>query len=487
MKKQIKILVANRGEIAVRIIRTIHQMGHQAVAIHSSIDHNALHTLMADEVFEVGGPLSSESYLNIDRIITVAKKSGVHAVHPGYGFLSENASFAKALIDNGIAFIGPSPDCIESMGDKVRARSLAKKANAPMVEGTNVIESLQQAKELAKKITYPILLKAKAGGGGKGMRLIHNESELISLYDQVQSEAKNAFKDGSLYIEKYLQNPRHIEVQVFGFQNGTIHTLMDRECSIQRRHQKIIEEAPACISNKTKEAMAQASIRLAKEVGYIGAGTMEFLVDQHENFFFLEMNTRLQVEHPVTEWIYGIDLVKLQIQTALDPKFYVDLSDLNPKGHAIELRIYAEDVFNQFAPSPGSVQRLTFPSGPFVRVDSALRSNEVIPIYYDPMIAKISFWGQNRLEAVQRAQQALNELTIEGVKHNKVFLQNILCHPKYISNEISTHFIDEHSELFLHTQPTLEQIMCAIAHIELKLKKIELTPSTSNWNNHENI
>ena len=479
-----KILVANRGEIALRVIRTIRAMGHSPVAVYSEADAFLPFVRLADEAYLLGPAPSTESYLNADKIFEICKQAKVDAIHPGYGFFSENRSFSEACKKNGIIFIGPLPQTISDMGDKVSARNWASRAGVPMTPGTDQLKDAQEALEFSKKIGFPVLLKAKAGGGGKGMRRVEKESDVVEAYTRASSEALKAFKDGTMYIEKCLVHPRHIEIQVFCDHHGNVYTFSERECSIQRRHQKIIEEASApFLSDKTKAAMSEVSKQLCKAVNYQGAGTLEYLVDKDENFYFLEMNTRLQVEHPVTEWVTGLDLVELQIRAAFGEKIILDEKDYKPKGHSIEVRIYAEDADNNFFPSPGKLKNVIWPQGTGVRIDSGIESGSEITLFYDPMIAKISTWHATREGAIARMVQALRETRLEGVTTNKDFLLKILTHPDYISGKTSTTFVEEHMPLKSHAEASDEEWAAAFATgaLQTHTKKYHPRSTTSGW------
>ncbi|MDX1629726.1 MAG: acetyl-CoA carboxylase biotin carboxylase subunit, partial [Fulvivirga sp.] len=416
MAKIKKLLVANRGEIALRILRTAKEMGIATVAVFSEADRNALHVRHADEAVCIGPPASSESYLRIDKIIDVCKKLNVDAIHPGYGFLSENAEFAKQVTAHGIIFIGPSPEAISVMGSKLAAKAAVSKYDVPLVPGTDeAISDVQEAKKIAKEIGYPILIKASAGGGGKGMRIVEDEKDFSEQMDRAVSEAKSAFGDGAVFIEKFITSPKHIEFQILGDQHGNVVHLFERECSIQRRHQKVIEEAPSAVMTPEKrKAMGEAAIGVAKACNYYGAGTVEFIVDDKLNFYFLEMNTRLQVEHPVTEEITRLDLVKEQIKIAEGEKLSFKQEDLTFFGHAVELRVYAEDPTNNFLPDIGKLKTYNRPEGPGVRVDDGFEEGMSIPIHYDPMIAKLVTYGESREVAIKRMLRAIDEYDISG-------------------------------------------------------------------------
>ena len=412
-----KILVANRGEIALRIMRTIRKMGIQSVAVFSEVDRSAPHVLFADEAVCIGPAPSSQSYLNGDKIIAIAKELGADGIHPGYGFLSENAEFAKKVEEAGINFIGPSPDAMRIMGSKLAAKESVKKYNVPMVPGIDkAIEDITLAKEVAGKIGYPILIKASAGGGGKGMRVVEKENELEEQMQRAISEARSSFGDGAVFIEKYVNSPRHIEIQVLADKQGNTVHLFERECSIQRRHQKVVEESPSSIlTPELRKKMGDAAVMVAKSCNYTSTGTVEFLVDDQLNFYFLEMNTRLQVEHPVTEMITGIDLVEEQIKIARGEKLSFAQDDIVINGHALELRVYAEDPLDDFLPSIGTLTKYVKPAGEGIRIDDGYKEGMAIPVYYDPMIAKLVTHAKDRNEAIQKMKAAIKEYKIEGI------------------------------------------------------------------------
>jgi acetyl-CoA carboxylase, biotin carboxylase subunit len=439
-----KILIANRGEIAVRIIRACHEMGITAVAVYSDVDRASLHVRKADEAYPIGPAPASESYLNIANILDVAKRSGADAVHPGYGFLSENAKFARACADCGVKFIGPTASAMDAMGSKTKARQAMERAGVPFVPGTaRGLESLPQAEEVAARVGYPVMLKAAAGGGGKGMRLVHSGEELKSAFDSARSEAERAFGDGEVYIEKAIVNPRHIEIQVLADEHGHTVYLGERECSLQRRHQKVVEEAPSAIVDaEMRRRMGETAVRVAEAAGYTNAGTVEFLVDQQKNFYFLEMNTRLQVEHPVTELVTGLDLVHLQIRIAAGEPLPFRQQDIAIRGHAIECRIYAEDPENNFFPSPGKITLLLAPSGPGIRRDSGMYEGWTVPMDYDPLLAKLIGYGTDRDQAISRLTRALNEYFVGGIKTNISLFRQILRHPEFRAAKIDTGFLD---------------------------------------------
>ncbi len=439
-----KILIANRGEIAVRVIRACHEMGIAAVAVYSDVDRASLHVRKADEAYPIGPAAATESYLNISRILDVAARSGADAIHPGYGFLSENAKFARACADAGVKFIGPTAAAMDAMGSKTRARQAMERAGVPFVPGTSRgLESFEQAEQVAARIGYPVMLKAAAGGGGKGMRLVHAARDLRSALEAARSEAERAFGDDEVYIEKAIVNPRHIEMQVLADEHGNTVYLGERECSLQRRHQKVVEEAPSPIVDVAmRRRMGEVAVRVAQAAGYTNAGTVEFLVDQEKNFYFLEMNTRLQVEHPVTELITGLDLVHLQIHIANGEPLPFLQEDVNIRGHAIECRIYAEDPDNNYFPSPGKITLLLLPSGPGIRRDSGMYEGWTVPMDYDPLLAKLIGYGTDREQAIGRLTRALNEYFVGGIKTNISLFRRILRHPDFRAAKIDTGFLD---------------------------------------------
>lgn len=441
-----KILVANRGEIAVRVLKTARKMGIKTVAVYSEIDRHSPHVKLADEAVCIGPPPSSESYLKGDVIIEVAKKLNVDAIHPGYGFLSENAGFAEAVENSGLIFIGPRPHAIRVMGSKLAAKEAVKKYNIPMVPGIDeAITDVDKAKQIAAQIGYPILIKASAGGGGKGMRVVENKDVLEEQMKRAISEAISAFGDGSVFIEKYVESPRHIEIQVLADTQGNTVYLFERECSIQRRHQKVVEEAPsAVVTPQLREAMGQAAVQVAKACDYVGAGTVEFLLDKHHNFYFLEMNTRLQVEHPVTELITKLDLVEQQIKVANGEALEFSQEDLFIHGHALELRVYAEDPLNDFLPSVGTLDVYRPPSGEHIRVDDGFVEGMEIPIQYDPMLSKLITWGKTREEAIQLMLKAIQEYDVSGVATTLSFGSFVLKHEAFRNGTFDTHFVKKY-------------------------------------------
>ena len=438
-----KILVANRGEIALRIMRTIRKMGIQSVAVYSEADRHSPHVLFADEAVCLGAPASSQSYLNGDKIIAFCKELGVDGIHPGYGFLSENADFAQKVEDAGITFIGPGPEAMRVMGSKLAAKECVKKYNIPMVPGIDTaIEDIPYAKNVATEIGYPILIKASAGGGGKGMRIVEKEADFEEQMARAISEAKSAFGDGAVFLEKYVSSPRHIEVQVVADKFGNVIHGFERECSIQRRHQKVVEETPsAIITPELRKQIGDAAVMVAKACGYVSTGTVEFLMDDTMNFYFLEMNTRLQVEHPVSEMITGLDLVEEQIKIARGEKLSFTQDDIVLNGHAIELRVYAEDPLNNFLPSIGTLTKYVKPTGEGIRVDDGYEEGMTIPIYYDPLIAKLVVHGKTRTEAIQMMIQAIKDFKIEGVATTLPFGTFVFEHEAFFSGHFDTHFV----------------------------------------------
>ena len=439
-----KILIANRGEIAVRVIRACHELGIASVAVYSDADRAALHVRKADEAYHIGPSPAAESYLNIGKILDVAARSRAEAIHPGYGFLSENPRFAQACADAGVKFIGPTAASMEMMGSKTRARQEMAKAGVPLVPGTSRgLESAEDAAQVAAEIGYPVMLKAAAGGGGKGMRLVHQPADLKSALDAARSEAERSFGDSEVYIEKAIVNPRHIEMQILADEQGNCVWLGERECSIQRRHQKVLEESPSpLVDPEMRQRMGEIAVRVAKAANYTNAGTVEFLSDQQKNFYFLEMNTRLQVEHPVTELVTGFDLVHLQIRIAAGEKLPLGQDDIRVRGHAIECRIYAEDPDNNYFPSPGKITLLLPPAGPGIRHDSGSYEGWVVPIDYDPLLAKLIGYGSDRKQAIMRLQRALQEYFAAGIKTNISLFRRILREPDFQAGNLDTGFLD---------------------------------------------
>ncbi len=485
-----KILIANRGEIAIRVIRTCREMGIQSVAVYSEADRASLHVLLADEAYFIGPAPSSQSYLNGEKILSVAKESGAEAIHPGYGFLSESPDFARACQKAGITFIGPTVENILAMGDKLASRDLMTKAKVPTVPGTpGPVLDAKEAEVAAEKIGYPVMIKASAGGGGKGIRVVHEKKELASAFRSCQSEGKNYFKDDRVFIERFIQNPKHIEVQVFGDTHGNVVHLYERECSMQRRHQKILEESPSIsVPDDVREKMGQVAVAAAKSIQYVGAGTIEFIFDNNtKEFFFMEMNTRLQVEHPVTELVTGIDLVKEQILVAMGRPLSFKQEDIRQSGHSIELRICAEDPIT-FMPSPGKIRKYRLPQGPFVRLDNYAYPGYEVPMHYDPMIAKLIVWGHTRAECILRLQRALAEYMLTGIKSNIVLHKNILTHPTFLDGSYTTQFIDQQvagkkqRELFMFVDENLFLIAAAItAYNDSKSKDVSDFSVASQW------
>jgi acetyl-CoA carboxylase biotin carboxylase subunit len=441
-----KVLIANRGEIAVRVIRTLREMSIGTVAVYSDVDRTSLHVRMADEAEHIGPAASSESYLRIDRILDAARKHGAEAIHPGYGFLSENAEFAAACEDAGIVFIGPSSDAIRRMGSKTAARQAAIAVGAPVVPGIDHGITLDELRAFAKEHGFPILLKAVAGGGGKGMRRVDREADLEPALRDASSEAGRAFRNSEVYVERLVERPRHIEIQVFGDRHGNMVHLGERECSIQRRHQKVIEESPSPLiaaHPEMRDLMGRAAIGAAQAVGYYNAGTVEFLVDQDRRFYFLEMNTRLQVEHPITELVTGLDLVRLQVEIAAGGRLPFTQADVRWTGSAVECRIYAEDPYNNFLPYPGRLTRLTRPLGPGIRLDGCVYEGWTVPMEYDPLLAKLAVWAGTRGEAIDRMVRALREYDVGGIRTNIGFFRQILEDPEFRAGNLHTGFIDE--------------------------------------------
>ncbi|GAV12914.1 acetyl-CoA carboxylase biotin carboxylase subunit [Paenibacillus sp. NAIST15-1] len=437
-----KILIANRGEIAARVIRTCKALGIATVSIYSKVDKEAPHVKMADEAYEVGNPKVTDSYLKIDKIIELAQLSQADAIHPGYGLLSENAEFARRCEEAGIVFIGPSSDVIARMGSKIEARNSMEQAGVPVVPGIScALADAEEAAQAAGRIGYPVMLKASAGGGGIGMQIVNNEAEMKQAFEGNQKRASNFFGDGAMYLEKVVENPRHIEIQILADTQGNTVYLWERECSIQRRHQKVVEEAPSpYLDELTREKMGEAAVRAAKSIGYRNAGTIEFLVDEHKNFYFLEMNTRLQVEHTITEEITGLDLVAEQLRIAAGHSLNFGQSDVKREGHAIEVRIYAEDP-KTFFPSPGIITKFAIPEGDGIRHELAVHDGSVVTPFYDPMIAKLIVAGKDRDEAIERLQQALADYQVEGIKTNIPMLQEVIAHPAFRSGETTTGFV----------------------------------------------
>jgi 3-methylcrotonyl-CoA carboxylase alpha subunit len=478
-----KILIANRGEISCRITRTAHRLGVKTVAVYSDADAGAMHVQAADEAVHLGPAPSRDSYLRAEKIIAAARATGAQAVHPGYGFLSENADFSRACRDAGLVFIGPSPDAITAMGSKSGAKALMEKAGVPLIpgyHGANQDEAILLAE--AKKMGFPVLLKASAGGGGKGMRGVHEEAEFMEALHAAKREAANAFGDDRMLIEKLLVEPRHVEVQILADRHGNAVYVFDRDCSIQRRHQKVVEEAPAPgLSADLRRAMGEAAVRAAKAIDYEGAGTLEFLVDRDGHFYFMEMNTRLQVEHPVTEMISGLDLVELQLRIAHGEPLPFTQQQLQPRGHAMEVRLYAEDPRNEFLPSTGTLEIFDLPAPEGVRVDTGYRSGDAVSVYYDPMMAKVIAWGETRDIAAERLCNALRQARVAGVRHNAHFLTQVLAHPAFRRGELGTHFIAEHQADLLPEPPaSMDALLLLAAQVFLEDGKAGADP-LSPW------
>lgn len=469
-----KILIANRGEIALRVMRSAREMGIATVAVYSEADRSALHVRYADEAVCIGPPPSSQSYLSIQAVINAAKSTGAQAIHPGYGFLSENASFARAVREAGLILIGPSPESMEMMGSKLAAKAAAKAYNIPLVPGTDyAIEDPVEARKVAAEVGFPILIKASAGGGGKGMRIVEQEEQFDEMLSRAVSEAVSAFGDGSVFIERFVTSPRHIEIQVMGDTHGNVVYLFERECSIQRRHQKVVEEAPSSIlTPEIRKQMGECAVQVAKACNYVGAGTVEFLLDDKLNFYFLEMNTRLQVEHPVTEMITGIDLVKEQIKVAQGEKLSFKQEDLKIHGHAMEIRVYAEDPANGFLPDIGRLTTYIRPQGAGVRVDDGFEQGMDIPIYYDPMIAKLITWGKDREEAIARMRRAIDEYIITGCATTLGFCRFVMDHPAFTSGKFDTNFVKLHfSPDKMRTDAAGEAVESAATLVALRLQQ----------------
>jgi len=485
-----KILIANRGEIALRIMRSAKEMGIKTVAVFSEADRSALHVRYADEAICIGPAPSNQSYLVIEKIIEACRTTGAQAIHPGYGFLSENAGFARAVAAAGLILIGPTPEAMEIMGNKLSAKAAALKYHIPMVPGTEeAITDINEAKDRAVEVGFPILIKAAAGGGGKGMRIVEKVEDFEEQMHLAVSEATSAFGDGAVFIERYVTSPRHIEIQVLGDTHGNIVHLFERECSIQRRHQKVVEEAPSSVlTEEIRQAMGKCAVDVARSVNYVGAGTVEFILDENLDFFFLEMNTRLQVEHPVTEMITGLDLVKEQIKIARGEVLSYRQEDLKISGHAMELRVYAEDPLNNFLPDIGTLQTYNTPKGNGVRVDDGFEQGMEIPIYYDPMIAKLITYGANREEAIERMIRAIHEYDITGIQTTLSFGKFVMQHPAFTSGKFDTHFVGKYFNAdSLKTDNEEEAMLAALtAVLFLQKEKIAVSAnaqveSTSNW------
>lgn len=493
-----KILIANRGEIALRIMRSAKEMGIKTVAVFSEADRNALHVRYADEAVCIGPAPSNQSYLVGSKIIDACKRTGAEAIHPGYGFLSENPAFAKEVKAAGLTLIGPTPEAMEIMGNKLSAKAAALKYNIPMVPGTEeAIDNVDEAKNRAVEVGFPILIKAAAGGGGKGMRIVEKVEDFEEQMQLAVSEATSAFGNGAVFIERYVTSPRHIEIQILGDTYGNIVHLFERDCSIQRRHQKVVEEAPSSVlTPEIREKMGKCAVDVARSVSYVGAGTVEFILDENLDFFFLEMNTRLQVEHPVTEMITGLDLVKEQIKIARGEALSFKQEDLKISGHAMELRVYAEDPLNNFLPDIGTLQTYQTPKGYGVRVDDGFEQGMEIPIYYDPMIAKLITYGKDRTEAIERMIRAISEYDITGIQTTLSFGNFVMQHPAFVSGQFDTHFVSKYfNQESLKSEDEQEAMIAAISAVLLLQKKVitpakasETNAAQSNWvKNRRNV
>jgi len=484
-----KILIANRGEIALRVMRSAREMGIKTVAVYSDADRDALHVRYADEAIYIGESPSNKSYLDGEKIINACLKTGAEGIHPGYGFLSENAAFARSVRDAGLILIGPSPEAMEVMGNKLSAKAAAMQYNIPMVPGTETaITDINEAKERAVEVGFPILIKAAAGGGGKGMRIVEAATDFEEQMHLAVSEAVSAFGDGSVFIERYVSSPKHIEIQVLGDTHGNILYLFERDCSVQRRHQKVIEEAPSSVLNpEIRERMGKCAVDVARSVNYTGAGTVEFIMDDQLNFYFLEMNTRLQVDHPVTELITGIDLVKEQINIARGEAISFKQEDLHINGHAIELRVYAEDPDNNFLPDIGTLQTYVTPKGPGVRIDDGFEQGMEIPIYYDPMIAKLITYGKDRSESIERMVRAIDEYQVTGIATTLAFGKFVMQHEAFVSGNFDTHFVKKYFEPGSLQSGTEEEALIAAVVMEQLLSEQRINVAgvpggeTSNW------
>ena len=485
-----KILIANRGEIAVRVIKTCREIGISSVAIYSEADRDSKHVQLADEAVCIGPAPSSESYLKGDQIISICQELNVDGIHPGYGFLSENAAFVNAVNQAGIQFIGPSPEAIDLMGSKIASKQAVEKYGVPLVPGINhAVEDIKEAQSVANEIGYPVLVKASAGGGGKGMRIVEKAADLEGQMKTAQSEAQSAFGDRSVFIEKFVTKPRHIEIQLLADNHGNVVYLMERECSIQRRHQKLIEEAPsAVLSDSLREQMGQAAVNVAKACNYSGAGTVEFLLDADHNFYFLEMNTRLQVEHPVTELITGLDLVQQQINVARNQKLSFTQEDIIPNGHAIELRLTAEETTQDFLPAIGTIETYNPPQAEYIRLDDFVYPGYKIPIYYDNMFAKLIVWGENRSQAIQRMIEAINQFEIKGIPTTLDFGRFVMQHPKFIEGDFDTNFISSYytKEGIKKQDQSLLEAAAIFTYLEFNEHKTPTIAShNSNWKNRK--
>jgi acetyl-CoA carboxylase biotin carboxylase subunit len=487
MKSFEKILVANRGEIAVRVIRGCAELGIRCVAVYSDADREALHVRYAHEAQHIGPAASTESYLRIDKIIEAAHKSGAQAIHPGYGFLAENPLLPEACEEHGIVFVGPPASAMEAMGDKVRARELMTEAGVPVVPGTPPLSPDEsEVAKLAREIGYPVLLKAAAGGGGKGMRVVRAEGELASALQQARGEAASAFGDDRVFLEKFVERPRHIEVQIVADSHGNCVHFGERECSIQRRHQKLIEESPSpVVDAETRDRIGQLAVTAARACGYVGAGTVEFLRGEDGSFYFMEMNARLQVEHPVTEMITGVDLVKMQISVAAGGELPVTQDRIEVRGHAIECRIIAEDPARNFMPCPGTIRGLRVPTGPGIRDDGGVYAGYTVPVHYDPLLSKLVAHGHSRREAIARMARALDEYRIDGVKTSISFHKKVMDHPAFIAGELHTGFLEEHPELLTADEDPWLQEIAVVAAAVAHFRKVEARSAHAGRDGHE--
>jgi acetyl-CoA carboxylase biotin carboxylase subunit len=484
------VLIANRGEIAVRVIRTLRELDIASIALFSEPDRAALHVLMADEAYPIGPGPSRQSYLDLERVIDTAKRARADAIHPGYGFFAENAAFAKACDEAGIAFIGPGPKTIAELGDKLAARAAARAAKVPMVPGTEgTVDSLDDARTAAKTIGYPIMLKAAAGGGGKGMRIVREPKELAAAWELTRGEARSAFGDPRMYMERAIERPRHVEAQILADAHGRVAFLGERECSVQRRHQKLLEETPSpAFDEKTRRQFGEAACRIARQVGYLNAGTVEFILDERGRFYFLEVNTRLQVEHPVTEMVTGLDLVAEQVRIAEgEPLSFGDRPPA-PRGWAMEARIVAEDPLRNFMPSVGRIERVRFPQGPGVRNDAGIYRGYEIPVHYDSLLSKLVVWGQDREQARKRLLRALDEFVLEGPHTNLGFHRWLVAHPEFAAGNLSTRFVDEHfrsDALAADRETSAVALLAAALHAREDRQRVTLPPADgdrrSSW------
>ncbi len=480
-----RVLIANRGEIAVRVIRTLRELERRSLAIFSDPDRTALHVLMADEAYPVGPGPSRESYLNLERVLETAKRVKADAIHPGYGFFAENAGFAQACADAGIAFLGPSPKTIAALGDKLMAREAAVRAGVPVIPGSpGPVGSLAEVKSFAKSIGYPLMLKAAAGGGGKGMRVVRGDAELDAAWELTRGEAKAAFGDDRVFVERFIERPRHVEAQILADSGGRVVFLGERECSVQRRHQKLLEETPSpAFDAKTRAEFGAAACRVAKEVGYLSAGTVEFILDEQGRFYFLEVNTRLQVEHPVTEMVTGLDLVAEQIRVAEGLPLSFGDEPPAPRGWSMETRIIAEDPARNFMPSVGRIERVRFPQGPGVRTDGGVYRGYDIPLFYDSLLAKLVTWGRDRDEARRRMLRALGEIVLDGPRHNVGFHKWLCAHPEFAAGRLSTRFLEEHfTPAVLHAGPEMNEValLAAALHAHEERQRVAVVRREGN-------